>query len=273
MRGCAGSLSVRWRVRPPHAGSAACGRAGEGSTASPRSARAIRCGAGRSSRCSIWAAISRLWSGGSKTPVTGRKRRDRWMQRVLGVGVRRVSSSGEIERPRGELPHYHDRVALLRAKLYRWGQGSNAPAPRTRTRARARSAAPARRNVRGPRPEQGPATLSGAVGVVGRDAACLGPAESGRGRIAPPRRSPGSARDAEISEGPLNQRRTIKNDFGQVFASRTALAFVRGAAAGWSVRAVFSCCGEIVSRGRWRSQLHSRTRTTFSRRCIRRAIV
>ena len=168
MRGCAGSLSVRWLVRPPHAGSAACGRAGEGSTASPRSARAIRCGAGRSSRCSIWAAISRLWSGGSKTPVTGRKRRDRWMQRVLGVGVRRVSSSGEIERPRGELPHYHDRVALLRAKLYRWGQGSNAPAPRTRTRARARSAAPARRNVRGPRPEQGPATLSGAVGVCRR---------------------------------------------------------------------------------------------------------
>ena len=48
------------------------------------------------------------------------------MQRVLGVGVRRVSSSGEIERLRAELPHHQDRVAVLRAKLYRLGQGSNA---------------------------------------------------------------------------------------------------------------------------------------------------
>jgi hypothetical protein len=48
------------------------------------------------------------------------------MQRVLGVGVRRVSLSGELERLRAEVRYYEDRVALLRAKLYRRGQGSNA---------------------------------------------------------------------------------------------------------------------------------------------------
>jgi hypothetical protein len=37
-----------------------------------------------------------------------------------------VSSSGEIERLRAEVRYYHDRVALLRAKRYRWGLGSNA---------------------------------------------------------------------------------------------------------------------------------------------------
>ena len=48
------------------------------------------------------------------------------MQRVLGVGVRRLSSSGEIERLQADVRYYHDRVALLRAKPYRLGQGSNA---------------------------------------------------------------------------------------------------------------------------------------------------
>jgi hypothetical protein len=37
-----------------------------------------------------------------------------------------VSSGGEIERLQAEVRYYHDRVALLRAKLYRSGQGSNA---------------------------------------------------------------------------------------------------------------------------------------------------
>jgi hypothetical protein len=37
-----------------------------------------------------------------------------------------VSSSGELEQLRAEASYYHDRVALLRAKLYRWGLGSNA---------------------------------------------------------------------------------------------------------------------------------------------------
>ena len=37
-----------------------------------------------------------------------------------------MSSSGELELLQAEVRYYHDRVALLRAKLYRWGQGSNA---------------------------------------------------------------------------------------------------------------------------------------------------
>jgi len=36
-----------------------------------------------------------------------------------------VSSPGEIEQLQAEADYYHDRVALLRAKLYRWGLGSN----------------------------------------------------------------------------------------------------------------------------------------------------
>ncbi len=36
-----------------------------------------------------------------------------------------MSSSGELELLRADARYYHDRVALLRAKLYRWGQGSN----------------------------------------------------------------------------------------------------------------------------------------------------
>jgi hypothetical protein len=37
-----------------------------------------------------------------------------------------VSSPGEIEHLQAEVDYYHDRVALLRAKLYRWGLDSNA---------------------------------------------------------------------------------------------------------------------------------------------------
>jgi hypothetical protein len=37
-----------------------------------------------------------------------------------------VSSSGDIELFRADVRDCHDQVALLRAKLYRWGFGSNA---------------------------------------------------------------------------------------------------------------------------------------------------
>lgn len=37
-----------------------------------------------------------------------------------------MTSSGEIELFRADVRDCHDRVALLRAKLYRWGFGSNA---------------------------------------------------------------------------------------------------------------------------------------------------
>jgi hypothetical protein len=37
-----------------------------------------------------------------------------------------VSSANEIEQLQAEVDYYRDRVALLRAKLYRWGVGSNA---------------------------------------------------------------------------------------------------------------------------------------------------
>jgi hypothetical protein len=36
-----------------------------------------------------------------------------------------VSSNGELELLEAEARYYRDRVALLRAKLYRWGLGSN----------------------------------------------------------------------------------------------------------------------------------------------------
>ncbi len=36
-----------------------------------------------------------------------------------------MSSRNEIEQLQAEADYYHDRVALLRAKLYRWGLGSN----------------------------------------------------------------------------------------------------------------------------------------------------
>jgi hypothetical protein len=35
-------------------------------------------------------------------------------------------SPGEIEQLQADADYYHDRVALLRAKLYRWGLPSNA---------------------------------------------------------------------------------------------------------------------------------------------------
>jgi hypothetical protein len=47
------------------------------------------------------------------------------MQRVLGAGVRRVSSD-QVEQLQADADYYHDRVALLRAKLYRWGLGTTA---------------------------------------------------------------------------------------------------------------------------------------------------
>jgi hypothetical protein len=37
-----------------------------------------------------------------------------------------VSSAKTIEHLQAEADYYHDRVALLRAKLYRWGLGSDA---------------------------------------------------------------------------------------------------------------------------------------------------
>ena len=37
-----------------------------------------------------------------------------------------MSSRTDIEQLRAEADYYRDRVALLRAKLYRWGVGSNA---------------------------------------------------------------------------------------------------------------------------------------------------
>ena len=35
-------------------------------------------------------------------------------------------SSNQIEQLQADADYYHDRVALLRAKLYRWGLGTNA---------------------------------------------------------------------------------------------------------------------------------------------------
>ena len=35
-------------------------------------------------------------------------------------------SSSQIEQLQADADFYHDRVALLRAKLYRWGLGTNA---------------------------------------------------------------------------------------------------------------------------------------------------
>jgi hypothetical protein len=46
------------------------------------------------------------------------------VQRLLRAGVRRVSSLSELEQLQADADYYHDRVALLRAKLYRWGLGS-----------------------------------------------------------------------------------------------------------------------------------------------------
>ena len=35
-------------------------------------------------------------------------------------------SSSQFQQPQADADYYHDRVALLRAKLYRWGLGTNA---------------------------------------------------------------------------------------------------------------------------------------------------
>lgn len=43
------------------------------------------------------------------------------MQRLLGVGVRIVSASREIEAAEAEVTYYRDSVALMRARLYRRG--------------------------------------------------------------------------------------------------------------------------------------------------------
>jgi len=48
------------------------------------------------------------------------------MQRVRDGRVRPVSSTQKIEQLEADAHYYHDRVALLRAKLYRWGLGPNA---------------------------------------------------------------------------------------------------------------------------------------------------
>jgi hypothetical protein len=37
-----------------------------------------------------------------------------------------VSSGSDLEQLQADVSFYHDRVSLLRAKLYRWGVGSNA---------------------------------------------------------------------------------------------------------------------------------------------------
>lgn len=37
-----------------------------------------------------------------------------------------MSSRGEIEQLQADVDYYHDRVALLRAKQYRWGLASSA---------------------------------------------------------------------------------------------------------------------------------------------------
>ena len=47
------------------------------------------------------------------------------MRRVLVAGRRPVSSR-QAEQLQAEVNYYRDRVALLRAKLYRWGLGTNA---------------------------------------------------------------------------------------------------------------------------------------------------
>jgi hypothetical protein len=42
------------------------------------------------------------------------------------LGVRAVTSGRERERLQAEVYYHRDRIALLRAKLYRWGVGSSA---------------------------------------------------------------------------------------------------------------------------------------------------
>lgn len=46
------------------------------------------------------------------------------VQRLLGLGVLRVSTLQEIEAIQAEVNYYRDSVALLRARLYRRGAGA-----------------------------------------------------------------------------------------------------------------------------------------------------
>ncbi len=48
------------------------------------------------------------------------------MRRLLAAGAGRMSSRREIEQLQADADYCRDRIALLRAKLYRWGLGSNA---------------------------------------------------------------------------------------------------------------------------------------------------
>jgi hypothetical protein len=60
-----------------------------------------------------------------------------------------VSSAGEIELLRAEARYYRDRVAVLRAKLYRWGLGSS-----SRLRELERELARAQRRLRDARSDE-----------------------------------------------------------------------------------------------------------------------
>jgi hypothetical protein len=44
---------------------------------------------------------------------------------AIAGGRGRVTSLGDLELLRADARYYRDRVALLRAKRYRWGQGSS----------------------------------------------------------------------------------------------------------------------------------------------------
>jgi hypothetical protein len=69
-----------------------------------------------------------------------------------------MSSPEEIERLRAEADYYHDRVALLRARRYRWGLGTSA-----RLQALEQELARAEKRLceaRGARPPRRPATFN-----------------------------------------------------------------------------------------------------------------
>ena len=108
------------------------------------------------------------------------------------LGVRRVKSSSEIERLQADVRYYHDRVALLRARLYRWGQGQRLGSESSNASSTAPNSASST-NVHAPRPDQRPASFGVAVGVVGREAACLGPAVRFRVSYSLPNSSRGPA--------------------------------------------------------------------------------
>jgi hypothetical protein len=62
-----------------------------------------------------------------------------------------VSSLRELEQLQADADYYHDRVALLRAKLYRWGLGST-----PRLRALERKLELAQQRLRDARPSPEP---------------------------------------------------------------------------------------------------------------------